>query len=88
VKLSIQVLDEKMFEEKLKHLRIYKRLSPDRYFVCAGQQGIVLVPTVTSKNTHIFVFTGFENIDGYTKAIEILRKSGFTVITECNAFTE
>jgi len=77
-----------IFRETLNGLRhIDKRLTPERYYVCAGEK-VVLMPVKSSKHLHVYVFTDFETLDDYTKSLELLRSMGFKVFENCAVLPE
>jgi len=77
-----------IFRETLNSLRhIDKRLSPERYYVCAGDV-ITLIPVKSSRHLHTHIFKDFETLDDYTKALELLRSLGFKIFENCRAVPE
>ena len=84
VVLNVNVKDSEDVEEILNKLRIYRRLTPDRYIACIGSQGITLIPLVASRHSHVIVFSGFETLEGLTKSIDLLRNKGFVIVENCN----
>jgi len=63
----------------------YRRLTADRYDVCIGIRGITLVPYMSSRHAHVIEFIGLEDPEELEKAIDILKKMGFEVYTNCEA---
>jgi len=74
-----------VFQSKLRDIRNKdKRVTGDRYYACAGEN-ITLIPVKSSKHLHVYIFTNFETLEDYSKALEHLRSLGFTVVEECKA---
>jgi len=74
-----------VFQSKLRDIRNKdRRVTSDRYYACAGEN-ITLIPVKSSRHLHVYIFTGFESIEDYDKAIEHLKGLGFTVVEECKA---
>jgi len=83
--LVIRAPKFEVFQSKLKDVRNRdKRVTSDRYYACVGEH-ISLIPVKSTKHLHVYVFTDFETIEDYNKAIEHLRGLGFTVVEECKA---
>ena len=85
MRMEMKVSSLEDFKKRLADLiKLYRRLTPDRYLVCVGSHGIAMVPLMSSRHSHTFVFNGFENVEDFTKAIEHLRRLGFVVYSDCS----
>jgi len=89
--MLIITMNVKSFEEfrsKVEILQSQMKVVPRRYVVCVGGNGIVFVPTVSSRHTHVIVFYTAFSIKDFQDAVEYLQKLGFNILEHCTARPE
>ena len=75
------------FKKLLVNPYLRKQLNPRRYFVCSSAAGVVLVPIVTSRHSHVYSIT-ISNDKEYETALELLKQLGFNSTIACSAMSE
>jgi hypothetical protein len=75
------------FKKLLINPYLRKQLNPQRYFVCSSATGVVLVPIVTSRHSHVYSITISSDKD-YEEALNILKQLGFNSPISCTALPE
>jgi len=75
------------FKKLLVNPYLRKQLNPRRYFVCSSAAGVVLVPIVTSRHSHVYSITISLDKD-YEEALKLLKDLGFNSPIACTATPE
>jgi hypothetical protein len=75
------------FKKLLHNPYLRKQLNPQRYFVCSSATGVVLVPVVTSRHSHVYSITISSDKD-YEEALKLLKDLGFSSPIACTAVSE
>jgi len=75
------------FKKLLQNVYLRKQLNPQRYFVCSSATGVVLVPVVTSRHSHVYSIT-ISNDKEYEEALKLLKDLGFNSLISCSAMSE
>jgi hypothetical protein len=75
------------FKKLLINPYLRKQLNPQRYFVCSSATGVVLVPVVTSRHSHVYNIT-ISNDKEFEVALELLKQLGFNSPIACTAMAE
>ena len=75
------------FKKLLHNPMVRRQIGPNRYFVCSSATGVVLVPVVTSRHSHVYSITISSDKD-YEEALNILKQLGFNSPISCTATPE
>jgi len=86
--ITMNVKSFEEFRSKVEILQSQMKVVPRRYVVCVGGNGIVFVPTVSSRHTHVIVFYTAFTLEDLQNAVDFLVKQGFQVLEHCTARPE
>jgi len=86
--ITMNVKSFEEFRQKVEILRDQMKVTPQRYIVCVGGNGMVFVPTVTSRHTHVVVFYVAFTIEDFQQTLDFLTKLGYKVLDKCTARPE
>jgi hypothetical protein len=75
------------FKKLLSNPHAKRQIGPTRYFVCSSATGVVLVPVVTSRHSHVYSITISSDKD-YEEALKLLKDLGFNSPIACTATPE
>jgi len=75
------------FKKLLQNPYIKRQICPTRYFVCSSATGVVLIPVVTSRHSHVYNIT-ISNDKEFEVALELLKQLGFNSPIACTAMAE
>jgi hypothetical protein len=85
--MIIRLRNIEEFKKLLHNPFVKHQIGPKRYFVCSSSTGIVLVPVVTSRHSHIYSITISSDKD-YEEALKLLKDLGFNSPIACTATPE
>jgi len=85
--MIVRIRNVEEFKKLLQNTYLRKQLNPQRYFVCSSATGVVLVPIVTSRHSHVYSITISSDKD-YETALELLKQLGFNSPIACTATPE
>jgi hypothetical protein len=85
--MIVRIRNVEEFKKLLQNTYLRKQLNPQRYFICSSSTGIVLVPVVTSRHSHVYSVT-ISNDKEYETALELLKQLGFNSPISCTALPE
>jgi len=85
--MIIRLRNLEEFKKLLQNPYIRRQIGPNRYFVCSSATGIVLIPVVTSRHTHVYSIT-ISNDKEFEEAQKLLKDLGFNSPISCTAIPE
>ena len=85
--MIIRLRNLEEFKKLLQNVYLRKQLNPSRYFVCSSATGIVLIPVVTSRHSHVYIITISSDKD-FEEAQKLLKDLGFNSPIACTATPE